>query len=254
MRPSFSITDHIIECVITQDPTNEAEDFITTESERNELRMRDVLRRNVAAWTFPQHPSPSPTRSEDIPGAAKRPRVEPPFSASVDVALASQRIDRAPTSSHIDWIVVASSSSSTANYLEPAVEDDKSKATQRRRTGKWNAVEDARLTEAVKKHENSWVAIAQMVPDRDHSQCHSRWTKSLEPRYRKTIRMGRWTAAEDAKLTEAVLVAGKNWAAVASMIPGRTNSQCNSRWAKNLELKYIKTKWKVPPQQQPPQK
>jgi hypothetical protein len=69
--------------------------------------------------------------------------------------------------------------------------------------------EDARLTEAVKKHENNWVAIAQVVPDRDHLQFHSRWTKSLEPSYRKTNSMGRWTAEQDAKLIKAVLVAGR---------------------------------------------
>jgi hypothetical protein len=43
--------------------------------------------------------------------------------------------------------------------------------------------------------------------------------------------MGKWTAKEDVNLTNAVRTHGKNWQAIAPLIPGRTNDQCRKRWA-----------------------
>jgi myb proto-oncogene protein len=48
--------------------------------------------------------------------------------------------------------------------------------------------------------------------------------------------MGRWTADEDSKLKDAVLThGGMNWAAITSLVPGRTRIQCNDRWNKYLD-------------------
>jgi hypothetical protein len=46
---------------------------------------------------------------------------------------------------------------------------------------------------------------------------------------------GKWSAEEDAKLTEAVQIHGENWADVAALIPGRTKAQCSSRRHKYLD-------------------
>jgi myb proto-oncogene protein len=44
-------------------------------------------------------------------------------------------------------------------------------------------------------------------------------------------RTGKWTAAEDSKLKDAVLThGGKDWIAIAVLVPGRTKIQCNNRW------------------------
>jgi hypothetical protein len=45
--------------------------------------------------------------------------------------------------------------------------------------GRWNGDEDTKLTEAVKKHANNWVAVAAMVPGRTDDQCRKRWTQTL---------------------------------------------------------------------------
>jgi hypothetical protein len=104
--------------------------------------------------------------------------------------------------------------------------------------GKWKSEEDANLIEAMKKHgkkDNKWVAVAAMVPGRTNTQCKHRWN-SLDPS--NNGKKGKWKVEEDAKLIEAMEKHGKkdnNWVAVATMVPGRTNTQCRVRWVKYLD-------------------
>jgi hypothetical protein len=47
---------------------------------------------------------------------------------------------------------------------------------------------------------------------------------------------GRWAEDEDDKLKDAVEThGGKNWAAIAALIPGRTRKQCRNRWHSALD-------------------
>jgi myb proto-oncogene protein len=109
--------------------------------------------------------------------------------------------------------------------------------------GKWTVKEDAKLTEAVTEHGNTnWILVAALVPNRTNLQCRSRWFESLDP----DITAGRWTVKEDAKLTEAVKECGSgNWAAVAALVPGRTNTQCRRRWDETLDPDINAGKWTV---------
>jgi hypothetical protein len=55
----------------------------------------------------------------------------------------------------------------------------------------------------------------------------------------------RWKGEEDGKLVEAVKKHGKDWVAVAAMVPGRSNSQCQQRWTSSLDpANGKKGKWK----------
>jgi myb proto-oncogene protein len=48
-------------------------------------------------------------------------------------------------------------------------------------------------------------------------------------------RIGTCTADEDSKLKDSVQMhGGKDWTSIATLIPGRTNSQCHDRWRKAL--------------------
>jgi hypothetical protein len=50
-----------------------------------------------------------------------------------------------------------------------------------------------------------------------------------------TARTGKWTADEDIKLKDAVQTySGKNWVAIAVLVPGRTRLQCHNRWHTSL--------------------
>jgi hypothetical protein len=102
-----------------------------------------------------------------------------------------------------------------------------------RKLGKWTAEEEARLTSAVKKCGNDWVAVAALVPGRTNAQCSIRWSHTVDPSINR--KMGKWTAEEEAKLIDAIKKCGKDWVAVAALVPGRSNKDCRSRWAQNLD-------------------
>jgi hypothetical protein len=112
------------------------------------------------------------------------------------------------------------------------------------KSGRWTVEEDSMLAEAVTEFGSSnWTAATVMVPGRTNKQCSNRWSKYLGP----TINSVKWTVEEDAKLTDAVKEHGSNnWAAVAAMVPGRTDEQCRYRWAKNyLDPDGNRGKWTV---------
>jgi hypothetical protein len=68
-----------------------------------------------------------------------------------------------------------------------------------------------------------------MVPGRTNVQCQQRWAHYLDP----DINAGKWTPAEDATLIEAKSDLGKDWVAIAALVPGRTNKQCRKRWVES---------------------
>jgi S-ribosylhomocysteine lyase LuxS involved in autoinducer biosynthesis len=114
--------------------------------------------------------------------------------------------------------------------LDPTIE---------KKPGKWTPEEDTKLTKAVKKHGNHWIAVTAMVPDRTDRQCRRRWVDTLDPAKEK----GKWKAEEDAKLTKAVQKHGKDWVAAAAMVRGRTSLQCRQRWTHTLDPASEKGKW-----------
>jgi hypothetical protein len=101
------------------------------------------------------------------------------------------------------------------------------------RLGKWTAVEDSKLKDAVQMHgDNDWVAITALVSSRTKRQCMNRWHNALNPSIALTAgSKGKWTLDEDSKLKDAVQMHnGKNWIAIAVLVPFRTKIQCMNRW------------------------
>jgi hypothetical protein len=97
----------------------------------------------------------------------------------------------------------------------------------------WAEDEDSKLKDAVQRHGGeNWAAISALVPGRTKRQCYNRWHNSLDQSIdRATGRSGQWFEDEDSKLKDAVRThGGKNWAAVAALVPGRTRNQCSARW------------------------
>jgi myb proto-oncogene protein len=108
------------------------------------------------------------------------------------------------------------------------------------RTGKWTAAEDKTLKDGVRAHGgNNWKAITALVVGRTQKQCHSRWYNTLVSNNDLTTALaGKWTTDEDKKLKDAVREhSGKNWKAIAALVPGRTKGQCSNRWHSNLVSK-----------------
>jgi hypothetical protein len=118
--------------------------------------------------------------------------------------------------------------------LEPSAEG----VTGRTGTETWTTDDDIKLKDAVEKHGyENWDEIAALLPARTKVQCWSRWHAAVDPRIdRTTPRTGRWTKDEDNKLRKAAeKYGGKNWDAVAAMVPSRTRSQCTGRWHDALD-------------------
>jgi hypothetical protein len=112
------------------------------------------------------------------------------------------------------------------NYVWPTIEGKNVSS------GKWTSEEDAKLIGAVTKCGTNWIEVATGVPGRTKVQCSNRWA-NLGP---VTINgdnaaTGKWKKSEDVKMIEAVKKCGKDWVAVAALVPGRTNAQCCRRWA-----------------------
>jgi myb proto-oncogene protein len=105
-------------------------------------------------------------------------------------------------------------------------------------TGKWTAVEDSKLKDAVQTHgAKDWDAISALVPGRTRKQCNDRWHDVLDPSNgRASGRSGKWTAVEYSKLKDAVQTYGdKGWIAISALVLGRTRKQCNDRWRDVLD-------------------
>jgi myb proto-oncogene protein len=135
-----------------------------------------------------------------------------------------------------DWVAVAALVPGRSNvqcYQRWTKNLDPSRG---KNAGKWNSEEDAKLTEAVKKHGNNWVAVATLVPGRTRDQCRERWVNTVDPvNGSKGNLRCTWKPEDDTKLAEAVKKHGKNWVAVAASVSGRTNVQCRRRWTSSLD-------------------
>jgi hypothetical protein len=163
-----------------------------------------------------------PPQDEDIP-AAKKTRLETYISASAGVGVAI-----APPS---DIVAVAPQYAVTVSSPRQGTEAARGPRARR----KWAVEEDAKLTDAVKKHGKDWLAVAALVSGRTNRMCRQRWADNLDPDTLRT--MGKWTAEEDAKLIDAVQKHGKDWVAVAALVSGRNNKDCRQRWADKFEPK-----------------
>jgi hypothetical protein len=104
--------------------------------------------------------------------------------------------------------------------------------------GKWTPDEDSKLKDAVHLHGGkNWKKIAALVPGRTKNQCRSRWHNASRPSHILTTgSASKWAEHEDKKLKDAVLThSGKNWGAIAALVPGRTKKQCGNRWHNALK-------------------
>jgi hypothetical protein len=200
------------------------------------------LRRKAARRSEPLFIRRSPRRlgkaaAEDAP-ARKKPRLEEPLPTTTN--------ESAGNTASTDVSVVlsppdAAADDDDANTNAESVTDTQPNDVASGTTGSWTSEEDAKLTNAVtntrkkkygKEYKTDWVAGATLVPGRTRQQCWCRWkyvlVSNIDP---ANGRKGGWTEDEDSKLKDAVQThGGKNWIAIAALVPGRTQKQCCRRW------------------------
>ncbi|XP_017235844.1 uncharacterized protein LOC108209447 isoform X2 [Daucus carota subsp. sativus] len=107
----------------------------------------------------------------------------------------------------------------------------------------WTKTEEKKLLYIIQqKGINNWINIAlSLGTNRTPFQCLAHYQRSLNP----SILKREWTEDEDDKLRAAVATYGeRNWQSVASVLEGRTGTQCSNRWIKSLHpMRKKKGKW-----------
>jgi hypothetical protein len=244
-----------------QNPTEQAEASIPTASSVRavpNLNPTVTVRRKVAKrskrWYQPiaaalplTMAAPLPTslqaEAEAIPARKKR-RLEEPLSTTTD------ETDKKSASPDISAGVPPPAAGNDATNTDLMTETQPNAGANEVATGRWTPEEDAMLTSAVakinkkwrgKEHRTYWVAVAALVPGRNFIQCDRRWNRGLDPSIAPTAgrTSGKWTEDEDLKLKHSVQThGGKNWAAIAALVPGRSQNQCSRRWHKALDITF----------------
>jgi hypothetical protein len=191
----------------------------------------------------------SPLQQADDIRATKMPRLETPIAIETAIATITAASEAAAKSDSPDVAIALSPPADVDDdgVIADSATDAKSNPRAAGVTGRWTREEDAELTSALantskkrwgKEYKTDWDAVAALVLSRTNKQCNNRWHNVLDPSIdRSNERTGKWTEDEDNKLKDEVrLHGGKNWAAIAALVLGRTKVQCANRW--NECLKY----------------
>jgi hypothetical protein len=230
---------------------------IPTETVRDDPHLNPyptfTVHREAAKRTFPWEltedeiqlalPRTQDEEEDNYTRETKRPRLEEPIPTSTDEATTEK-------TSHDTTVALpppeaAAAAATDRDDLDP-VTDTHPIARTTRATRRWTPAENAKLTSAItdtckkkwgKEFKSDWDAISALVPGRTKAQCYYRWSNTLVSKSdRANGRAGKWEDDEDIKLRNAVRIhGGKNWVAIAALVPGRTECQCGGRWRKHLD-------------------
>jgi uncharacterized protein (DUF2237 family) len=238
-----------------QNPTDQAESSIPTETAREEpnLNRTFTVRRKAAKRSESWYVAPPPqtiVAPLSIP-ARKKPRLEEPpptttdeaatKTASPDISVGLPPPDTPPSTTlrRSSRRVIA-----TRNQCIPVPPPTATTLRRSRRQTQLPARKKPRLEkpltritdEAARKTVSTNISVGLLHPASDNDDANTDPVTDTHDVLDCSIylaigRKNSWTEDEDIKLKKAVqLHGGKNWAAIAAIVPGRTQRTCHSRW------------------------